>query len=350
MSERITKSMYDGFPFEKRELLNHVGWFQRKVNRLKRIRQGARVENLKRKLSHDCIADKKVDFTAISKFTADSFPESGPLPWLDRPDAMQQIDKLLAEGKITAERAEQAKYYCENGYVILKGFFPPPLMDEVWANYVSRVFDGKVPVEIYQKDRGDLFLGRCLNPHVTVPKLKTLTRDPRLVDLVSFLLGVPAIPFQTIIGFAGSEQLPHSDAIHMTTYPNGYLAAAWIAFEDIHPDSGPLVYFPGSHKLPYLFTHHMEDDEVEEQYKHTTWYNDVYEKAIQELIEKHGLTPKYLNCEKGDVLVWHSNLIHGGSRRNDPQLSRKALVGHYFGEGALCYGDRHEAFLDPYQG
>ncbi|MDP6776601.1 MAG: hypothetical protein QGI83_07545 [Candidatus Latescibacteria bacterium] len=26
----------------------------------------------------------------------------------------------------------------------------------------------------------------------------------------------------------------------MTTYPLGYLAAAWIAMEDIHPDCGPV--------------------------------------------------------------------------------------------------------------
>ena len=47
----------------------------------------------------------------------------------------------------------------------------------------------------------------------------------------------------------GSQQGAHSDSIHMTTYPIGYLSAAWIAFEDIHPDSGPQLFYPGSHRL-----------------------------------------------------------------------------------------------------
>jgi len=40
----------------------------------------------------------------------------------------------------------------------------------------------------------------------------------------------------------------------MTTYPEGYLVGAWVAVEDIHPDSGPLVYYPGSHRLPYYLS------------------------------------------------------------------------------------------------
>ena len=50
----------------------------------------------------------------------------------------------------------------------------------------------------------------------------------------------------------GSEQAAHSDSIHMTTHPLGYMTAAWIALEEMTPDNGPLIYHPGSHKLPYL--------------------------------------------------------------------------------------------------
>jgi hypothetical protein len=347
MSERITQSMYDRFPFDKWSRIGQKGRIGRKLDRL---RQRARHWYLKRLLTRKSIADVKVDFTKIAKFTAEVFPESGPEPWLDRPDAAQRIAERLAAGAIDAERAELARQYADKGYVILKGLFAPDLLDELWADYERRVYDGTVPVETWQKESGDLFLGRCLNPHMTVPRLKTLTHDRRLLDLLTFLMGVPAIPFQTITGFAGSQQLPHSDAIHMTTYPPGYLSAAWIAFEDIHPDCGPLVYFPGSHRLPYLMTHHIADDHVDEQYKRTRWYNDVYEKEIQRLIGEHNLEDKYLCCGKGDVLIWHSNLIHGGSPRKDLQLSRRAMVGHFFGEGAFCYGDRNEAMVDPYQG
>jgi len=33
---------------------------------------------------------------------------------------------------------------------------------------------------------------------------------------------------------------------------------------------------------------------------------------------------------------WRANLVHGGSPRNDPNLSRRALVCHYFAEGVVA--------------
>ena len=35
----------------------------------------------------------------------------------------------------------------------------------------------------------------------------------------------------------------------MTTEPLGYLIAIWVALEDVTPDSGPVYYYPGSHRI-----------------------------------------------------------------------------------------------------
>nr|WP_321984985.1 hypothetical protein [uncultured Lichenicoccus sp.] len=58
-----------------------------------------------------------------------------------------------------------------------------------------------------------------------------LLLDTRVRNLVSILLGA--------------------------TYPLGYLAATWTAFEDIHPDSGPLVYYPGHAPLALSVLGHL---------------------------------------------------------------------------------------------
>ena len=57
--------------------------------------------------------------------------------------------------------------------------------------------------------------------------------------------------FQSINFLTGSEQHTHSDSIHMSTFPLGGMAAAWVALEDITPGNGPLRYYTSSHKLPY---------------------------------------------------------------------------------------------------
>jgi len=120
-----------------------------------------------------------------------------------------------------------------------------------------------------------------------------------------------------------------------STYPLGYLTAAWIAFEDIHPDSGPPVYYPGSHRLPYLFSKDVNISEAEFKQNGSAEYQAKYEPRIREEIEQHSLEPAYFH----DVLIWHANLIHGGSPRRNIQLSRKAVVCHYFVKGSFAYHD-----------
>ena len=156
---------------------------------------------------------------------------------------------------------------------------------------------------------------------------------------VDLLFGRKTVPFQTIMGHAGSEQAAHSDSIHMTTYPLGYLVANWIAFEDITEDSGVLEYYPGSHKLPYLLSADVGIAEYEFKEKGYSVYSERYEPAIRAECEAAGFPKETFLAKKGDVLFWHANLVHGGGRRIDPNASRKALVCHYFAEGAVTYHD-----------
>ena len=109
--------------------------------------------------------------------------------------------------------------------------------------------------------------------------------------------------------------------------------------EDIHTDSGPLEFYPGSHRLPYVFSLHAQisvDDMTTDGYAAC---RARYEPFVQRLIVEHGMRPKYFEARKGDVLIWRANLFHGGSQRGDLRLSRKALVGHYFAKGAFVYHD-----------
>ncbi|MDE3198269.1 MAG: phytanoyl-CoA dioxygenase family protein, partial [Acidobacteriota bacterium] len=146
-------------------------------------------------------------------------------------------------------------------------------------------------------------------------------------------------PLQTIASHKGSQQGLHSDSIHMTTYPLGYLAAAWIAFEDIHPDCGPLVYYPGSHRLPYVFSQDAGIARGDFEREGYAPYHAKYEPRIRQLVEENGFAPQYFHAKKGDVLIWHANLVHGGSARRNLALSRRAVVCHFFAAGAFVYHD-----------
>jgi hypothetical protein len=137
-------------------------------------------------------------------------------------------------------------------------------------------------------------------------------RNPELTNLLSFLLGRRVIPFQSLNFTRGSEQRAHSDAIHMTTQPQGFLIATWIALEDIDEGSGPLAYYPGSHRLPFVSTEDYNSGNG--TFTIGSDSNRHYEDKIEEIIAQKGLEKRVFLANRGDVLIWHSNLLHAGTR------------------------------------
>jgi ectoine hydroxylase-related dioxygenase (phytanoyl-CoA dioxygenase family) len=145
-------------------------------------------------------------------------------------------------------------------------------------------------------------------------------------------------PFQTLNFKVGTQQRPHSDAVHFNTEPAGYMCGVWVAMEDIGDDSGPLVYYPGSHKLPYASPQEVGIDVAPGQaaVSHEE-YQARYEPYIEQLIERQGLEPHYATLRKGEAMVWAANLLHGGSPVRVPGRTRRSQVTHYTFEGARLW-------------
>jgi hypothetical protein len=284
-------------------------------------------------------AEKAVRTSKLPAFRAEHFPYSGPYPWLDQPDAMERIEARLRSGEITPEEAEQCRYWATHGYIVIPRLFDGETLDAVWGGYESAVANGKIKLPPEPAGENDPYPGRFLNPHKKSGVFCRILKHPGLLHWIRLLMEREPKPLQTIASHKGSQQGVHSDSIHMTTYPLGYLSAAWIAFEDIHPDSGPLVYYPGSHRLPYVFSKDVGISEREFREVGYQSYHEKYEPYIMRLIEEHGIEPHYFHARKGDVLIWHANLLHGGSTRRDLKWSRKAVVCHFFVKGAFVYHD-----------
>jgi len=284
-------------------------------------------------------ADQPLHVSRLPSFRAEHFPYSGPYPWLDQPDALDRIEDKLRRGDIAPDEAQQCRYWAANGYIILKNLIGSSVLDEVWAAYERAIRLGKVTLPPEPASDDDPYPGRFLNPHKKMGALCQILKHAGLLSWIHLLMEREPKALQTIAAHKGSQQGLHSDSIHMTTYPLGYLTAAWIAFEDIHPDSGPLVYYPGSHKLPYVFSKDVGITESDFKKNGYTSYRDKYEPFIRGLIAEHGLAPEYFHAQKGDVLIWHANLIHGGSPRRNMRLSRRSVVCHFFVKGSFVYHD-----------
>jgi hypothetical protein len=280
-----------------------------------------------------------VKFSKLPAFRAEHFPYAGPYPWLDRPDAFERIDQKRDRGEISGDEAEQCRHWSTHGYIIIKKLIDEPALDAVWGAYEKSIQSGRIKLQAEPAAASDPYPGRFLNPHKKTGTLCRILKHQELLRWIRLLMEREPKPLQTIASHKGSQQGVHSDSIHMTTYPLGYLSAAWIAFEDIHPDSGPLVYYPRSHRLPYVFSRDVGLEEFDLKREGYGPYHAKYEPYIRDLIATHALEPSYFHAQKGDVLIWHANLLHGGSARRNMLLSRKAIVCHFFVKGSFLYHD-----------
>ena len=52
---------------------------------------------------------------------------------------------------------------------------------------------------------------------------------------------------------------------------------------------------------------------------------------FEQLIEDADLQIEDFIAKKGDVLLWHSRLMHRGSTPNDPDIQRRSCIAHYSG-------------------
>lgn len=248
-------------------------------------------------------------------------------PWLDGADAQAKLQASAGLKQFDAPTQAALTRWPEDGYVVLRGLFTPEEVAAINAE-VDRLINDKV-VDFNFTGRKIMFAFH----HSEL--LRQAVHDRRILDAMDFLLGKKVRVFQSINFLTGSEQHAHSDSIHMTTYPLGYMIAAWIALEPITTDNGCLVYHPGSHRLPYL---------LNDSYDHGGNRFEIgddayarYEEAINEEIRKGGFPAQEFHAQPGDVLIWHANLLHGGKKMSLPNASRKSMVIHCFAEDVLCY-------------
>lgn len=251
----------------------------------------------------------------------------GENPWLDQENHKEDLNSKLEKSGFSDSVIEQIKHWSQNGYLVLKQFLSEDEIAKINSEINRLIEEKKVSFHPANK----IMFANKLSPFID-----QITHNKNLKNILSFILGKNVIPFQTINFLTGSEQKAHSDSIHMTTHPQGFLIAAWIALEDIDENCGPIAYYPGSQKLPYV----MNKDYERGGNSLTVGADNnyfKYEDKIETVIKENNLEKKIFTAKKGDVLIWHANLIHGGEPIISKGKTRLSMVIHYFAEGVIKY-------------
>jgi len=277
----------------------------------------------------------------------------GVLPWFDRPDALAALAGRARNGI----EVEWLTRWIRDGYVVVDDVVPAADLDAMVAT-LDGLWD--VPAPIPHLELLDLREAPDAPPR-TLAHAALLALDPatqrrlreasnwrihgfhyvnaaarrvfsnrRLRRLASGLFGRRVRPFAAINFMAGSEQALHQDMAVFHIHPRNYLIGAWIACEDVGPESGPLVLYPGTHRAPFFpeFTDYPQtnlrtaDGPTQERY-------GAYVGGLATRCPRHEFVAR-----KGQVLLWHGMLVHGGAPVTRRGTTRKSMVIHYTVRGA----------------
>jgi len=294
-----------------------------------------------------------MDFKGLFTSMRSSLPPRLPSrpPWFDLPDALNSLEKRRKSERLSDFEFESLRHWADEGYIVLRDLIPLEDTDGMLRD-LDHVWTATDPIEslviedvkFHPEDRPGL-------PHNTLVTLNMETRErlkrqyhwrihgfyrfseptrrifdnPSLSRWASLILGRQADPFYTINFTYGSTQGLHQDTAVFYVWPQNYLVGAWLACEDVHPDSGPLVYYAGSHKERLFPRFH--------NYPETNLKNcdpsliGVYDEFLQEIAKRY--ERKTFIAKRGEVFLWHGMLIHGGDAIRNLDLTRKSYVCHY---------------------
>ena len=276
--------------------------------------------------------------------------EPNTLPWFDRPDALARVP----DGDPLAPLLRQ---WVQEGWIVVDDAVDRPDVDATVAA-LDGLWDAPAPIphlelldlreapEAPPRTVGHAeLLGidparrarmrehsdwRIHGFHYLNAPARRLYASPRLLALATRLFGRQARPFAAINFMKGSRQHLHQDMGVFHIYPWNWLIGAWIACEDIRADAGPLVFYPGSHRADFFpgFTDYPQTN--------LRTADEALAAAYQEYVDE--VAGRYPRQEflprKGQVLLWHGMLVHGGAPVARPGTSRKSMVIHYTVRGA----------------
>jgi phytanoyl-CoA hydroxylase len=176
---------------------------------------------------------------------------------------------------------------------------------------------------------------RLMDFHNASTAGKRLALHPAVTTFLHHVMRETVVAMQTLTFIYGSEQRTHQDFPYVVSGVTSHLAASWIALEDVHPDAGPLGYYPGSHTIRKF---DWEDGLV--------WKSDVrrnerhFQVHLEEECEGAGLDLKTFPARKGDVFIWHAALAHRGMAVNQAGLTRRSVVTHFSSRRAYAHDRR----------
>lgn len=231
----------------------------------------------------------------------------GEAPWLD------QLDR--AHDDLTITELD----WLEDGLVILPDAIDSDALD-------------RYEVEWMGDNAGRPTGWPCDTPYTHEPTLAGICMGAS--QCAEMIIGEPMGLHLNLSGWRSTTRNWHQDGYLNPDTTADHYAAVWFALDDIHPDSGPFQYVPGSHREFGVIRQDLMLDALGTTTANTSWPRDseaILTPLFEQAIDERGMEVRSFEAKRGDVLIWHPRLLHRGSVPNNPDLERRALIAHYSG-------------------
>ncbi len=273
-------------------------------------------------------------------------PAAVPSPfgglWIDAGNALDLIDGRRRLGWITAQEAALLEHFTTRGYAIIPDAVPASLLDRA-EEVVENGYHGRMPALRFECQAlpGHIewcsevlrFPSRALDLHWFSRDVRNVVFYPGILRFLHLLFERPILASQTLCFYNGSQQETHQDSAYVPYSLPRQFVATWIALEDVTAGTGELEYLVSSHSQLPEFLYGGEYKSVYDAQRFGAGSNTIgeavnrHQASLQEEAAARQLVRERFLARRGDVLVWHADLAHGGSPTSSNR-TRKSLVTH----------------------
>jgi ectoine hydroxylase-related dioxygenase (phytanoyl-CoA dioxygenase family) len=279
--------------------------------------------------------------TAPRPDNAAALPRFGGF-WFDQPNGADIIAGKLETGQITERQAALVRDFAERGYVVLEGAIPPELVARATAGFdaayagaykqlMFECYNVSKQYTTWQKEI-NLYPSKALDIHHFSGAIRDLIFADAIVDFLALLFDSKVLASQSLGFLRGSAQPGHQDSAYVVYSVPRQFAASWIALEDVSIGAGELFYHVGSHRFEdYLYAGRYKSVSEAKRLAQGAKLKEEelgHIKSLQARAAARGIEKSVFAAKKGDVLIWHSDLIHGGNPVSR-EITRKSVVTHY---------------------
>lgn len=255
------------------------------------------------------------------------------------------------KGKVDPAFEEHMRALHADGFVRIRGGFRAGVIEDVLAGVKDTLARNSA---IFGKHLdADGHYPRIINLHqLHAPLLRLFTENAAALAVQDAFFNAPSSLYTSLYYERGSAQSIHRDTPYFSTRPEYRYLGVWVALEDANELNGCLEVIRRGHleaeldrpaiALQYYNT--LEEIPPGSPSGRDILWDEYQAKVVAGCFSK-GLTTERVEAKAGDVIIWHPQLPHGGSRIEDLSRTRHSFVMHVTPVGTPVY--HQDAFFNP---